>query len=83
MNFEEFQQMARLYVVGALDDEELETFLTARKTFGPSGEQFLVECQQLNEAFALSLTPERPKPETKIALLDRLRQKLRPDNSGS
>jgi len=76
MNFDEFQHLARLYVVGALDDDEMEEFVVARADYGNSAEDYLVECQRLNTAFALSLNPVRPKPETKSALLQRLRNEM-------
>jgi hypothetical protein len=34
MNFSEFQNQARLYVIGALESEELEEFEKAREKFG-------------------------------------------------
>ena len=34
MNFEQFQNQSRLYVIGALEAEELEEFEEARKKFG-------------------------------------------------
>ena len=34
MSFEEFQNQSRLYVIGALEPEELEAFEQARKDFG-------------------------------------------------
>lgn len=76
MNFDEFQHLARLYVVGALDDDEMEQFVVARADYGQEAEQFLVECQKLNAVFALSLNPVRPRPETKAVLLERLRTEI-------
>ena len=37
MNFSEFQNQSRLYVIGALEAEELEEFEKARKKFGKKG----------------------------------------------
>ena len=37
MNFKEFQNRSRLYVIGALEPEELEEFEKARKKFGKKG----------------------------------------------
>ena len=34
MNFEEFQNLARLFVVGALEGEDLDHFQNARGEFG-------------------------------------------------
>ena len=44
MSFEEFQNRSRLYVIGALDGDELEDFELARKDFGQKGEDFIGEC---------------------------------------
>ena len=55
MSFEEFQNRARLYVIGALEPEETEEFELARKDFGQKAEDFIAECYDLHEAFALSL----------------------------
>ena len=38
MNFNEFQNQSRLYVIGALEGEELEEFEEARKKFGKNSE---------------------------------------------
>jgi hypothetical protein len=37
MTFEEFQNQSRLYVIGALEPEELEEFERERKKFGKKG----------------------------------------------
>ena len=55
MSSEEFQQQSRLYVIGALDSEELEEFERARKKAGDEGEDFVNQCYALHEAFTLSL----------------------------
>ncbi len=57
MNFKEFQNQSRLYVIGALEAEELEDFEKARKKFGKKAEDYIGECYGLHEAFALSLRP--------------------------
>ena len=59
MSFEEFQNRSRLYVIGALESEEMEEFETARKKFGQKAEDFIGECYALHEAFALSLRPAK------------------------
>jgi hypothetical protein len=68
MNFSEFQNQSRLYVIGALEAEELEEFETARKKFGKKGEEFITKCYALHEAFALSLRPAK----SSAAIKDRL-----------
>ena len=55
MSFSEFQNSARLYVIGALDPDEMADFEVARKEFGQKGEDYIGECYALHEAFALSL----------------------------
>jgi len=55
MNFEEFQSQSRLYVIGALEPEEMEEFERERKKFGKKAKDFVTQCYALHEAFALSL----------------------------
>ena len=55
MNFEEFQNQSRLYVIGALEPEELEEFERERKKCGKKAEDFVTQCYALHESFALSL----------------------------
>jgi len=57
VNFKEFQNQSRLYVIGALEPEEVEEFEKARKKFGKKAEDYIGECYGLHEAFALSLRP--------------------------
>ena len=68
MSFEEFQNRSRLYVIGALEPEELTEFEAARKELGTKAEAFITECYGLHEAFALSLRPAK----SSAALKDRL-----------
>ena len=70
MNSEDFESRARLYVLGALDDEELTEFERTRHEMGPAAERIIQECERLNSMFALSLRPTAPKPATKQRLLD-------------
>jgi hypothetical protein len=55
MSFEEFQNRARLYVIGALEPDETAEFEQSRKELGQQAEDFIAECYNLHEAFALSL----------------------------
>ena len=57
MNSEEFQNQSRLYVIGALEPEEMEEFERERKKFGKKTEDFITQCYVLHEAFALSVRP--------------------------
>jgi hypothetical protein len=75
MNFNEFQNQARLYVIGALEPEELEEFETARKKFGKKGEEFITKCYALHEAFALSLRPAKASSAIKERLMAMIKAK--------
>jgi hypothetical protein len=75
MNFSEFQNQARLYVIGALEPEELEEFENARKKFGKKGEEFITKCYALHEAFALSLRPAKASAAIKERLMAMVKAK--------
>ena len=81
MNYEEFQHLARLFIVGSLDEEEMERFCTGRMQFGSRAEDFIVECKNLNTLFALSLRPMPPSPAVKRRLLDQIKNGLPPSDS--
>ena len=70
MNSEDFENKARLYVLGAMDEEELQEFDHLRHEMGSQAERIIQECERLNSVFALSLRPTPPKPATKQRLLD-------------
>ena len=86
MNSEDFETKARLYVLGAMDDEELKEFDQMRHEMGSSAERIIQECERLNSIFALSLRPTPPKPATKQRLLDMINAALgpkkQPENKG-
>ena len=73
MNFKEFQNRSRLYVIGALEAEELEEFEEARKKFGKKAEDYIGECYGLHEAFALSLQPAKASAAIKNRLMSMVR----------
>jgi hypothetical protein len=75
MSFEEFQNRSRLYVIGALEPEEIDAFEEARKQFGQKAEDFISECYALHEAFALSLTPATSSAALKDKLMSMVREK--------
>lgn len=75
MSFEEFQNRSRLYVIGALEAEELDEYEKARKTFGQKAEDFIGECYGLHEAFALSLRPAKSSAALKNRLMSMVREK--------
>ena len=75
MNFSEFQNQARRYVIGALEPEEVEAFENARKKFGKKGEEFITKCYALHEAFALSLRPAKASSTIKERLMAMVKAK--------
>ena len=75
MSFKEFQNQARLYVIGALESEELEGFERARKKFGKKAEDYISECYGLHEAFALSLRPAKSSAAIKDRLMAMVRSR--------
>ena len=75
MSFEEFQNSARLYVIGALEPEELQDFEAARKVFGAAAEEFINQCYSLHEAFALSLKPAKASMAIKDRLMAMVRER--------
>jgi len=58
MTFPEFQNQARLYVLGALYPDELDQFEQAKRQLGPAAKAWIDECYALRDAFALSLRPK-------------------------
>ena len=82
MNFEEFENLARLYVVGALENGEEDAFQDARREFGDRAEKIIAEFRQLNSVFALSLCPHPPHPDTKRKLLQAIRQSMHDGHGG-
>lgn len=75
MSFEEFENQARLYVIGALEPEELEGFEQARKSFGQRAEDVITACYSMHEAFALSLRPAKSSDALKDRLMSMVRNR--------
>ena len=73
MTFEEFQHLARLYVVGALELDELSQFEEGMRFFGDAAEEYVHECRRLESVFALSLRPAAVKEDAKSRLLAMIR----------
>ena len=82
MNFEEFQNQSRLYVIGALEPEEVEEFERARRKFGKKAEDFITECYGLHEAFALSLRPAKASAAIKERIMSMVRARKEPNPRG-
>jgi hypothetical protein len=68
MTFENFQNRARLYVIGALYPAELAEFQQAATQFGTKAKTFIQDCYALRDAFTLSLRA----PESRAALTNRV-----------
>jgi hypothetical protein len=75
MSFEEFQNQARLYVIGALEAEETEVFELARKRFGQKADDYIAQCYDMHEAFALSLRPAKSSDALKERLMTMVRKR--------
>ncbi|HEY2614914.1 MAG TPA: hypothetical protein VGI42_04340 [Chthoniobacterales bacterium] len=75
MSFDEFQNQARLYVIGALEPEESDTFELARKDFGQAAEDYIGKCYSMHEAFALSLRPAKSSDALKERLMAMVRNR--------
>ncbi len=75
MSFEEFQNQARLYVIGALEVEEAEAFELGRKHFGQQAEDYIAQCYSMHEAFALSLRPAKSSEALKERLMAMVRKR--------
>ncbi len=75
MSFEEFQNRARLYVIGALEPDETEEFEHARRQYAQKAEDFIAQCYDLHEAFALSLKPEKTSNTIKDRLMSMVNQR--------
>jgi hypothetical protein len=77
MNFEEFQNQSRLYVIGALEPEELEEFERESKKVGKKADDFVTQCYALHEAFALSLRSAKASAAIKERLMSMVRERKR------
>ena len=73
MSFEEFQNRARLYVIGALEDNESREFEKARAKFGQKAEDF--HHRMLSAARSVRTQPATG--ETSEALKERLMKMVR------
>ncbi len=69
MNLEEFQHLARLYAIGALEPDELREFQTVRAFLGPRAERYITDCRRLNDAIVSDLEPIPPSPTAREKVL--------------
>jgi hypothetical protein len=75
MKFEQFRSQSRLYVIGALEPEEMEEFERERKKFGKKAEDFITQCYVLHEAFELSVRPAKASAAIKERLMSMMRER--------
>ena len=75
MESEEFQNQSRLYVIGALEPEEMEEFERERKKLGKKAEESITQCYALHEAFALSVRPAKTSAAIKERLMSMVRKR--------
>src|ERR1043166_3275617 len=75
MNFEEFQNQSRFYVVGALEPGEVEEFERERERFGKKAEDVVTQCYALHEAFSLSLRSLKASAALKEQRISMVRQR--------
>ena len=74
MNFEEFQNQSRFYVIGALELREVEEFEREREKFSKKAEDVVTQCYALHEAFALSLRSLKASAAIKEQLMSTIAQ---------
>ena len=77
MKSEEFQNQSRLYVIGALEPEEMEEFERERKKLGKKAEDSITQCYAVHEAFALSVRPAKASAAIKERLMSMVRERNR------
>lgn len=75
MNFEEFQNQSRFYVVGALEPGDVEEFERERKKFGKKAEDFVTQCYALHEELALSLRSLKASAVIEEQLMSMVRER--------
>ena len=75
MSLEEFQNQSRLYVIGALEPEEMEEFERERKKSGKKAENFITQCYVSHEALTLSLRSAKASAAIKDRLTSMVRER--------
>lgn len=76
MDFDEFQNYAPLYVIGALEPAEIKNFEEGLEKFGEKAKHLVRHCHALHESLALSVRPRRSLVTLKKRVLSRVRSKL-------
>ncbi len=83
MKSDEFQNQSRLYVIGALEPEEMEEFERERKKLGKKAEDSITQCYALHEAFALSVRPAKASASIKQRLISLVRERKQATHAGN
>ena len=74
MDFDEFQDYAPLYVIGALKPTEIRDFEEGLEKFGEKAKHLVRHCHALHESFALSVRPRKSLVTLKERLMSRVRR---------
>ena len=69
MTYEEFQHLARLYALDALEPDELREFRTALAFYGERASRYVAQCRKVNDALSLRHDPIPPDPTTREKIL--------------
>ena len=81
MDFDDFQNYAPLYVIGALEPAEVKDFEEGLEKFGKKAKRLVRHCHALHESFALSVRPRKSLVTLKQRLISRARR-TRNDSEG-
>jgi hypothetical protein len=73
MDFDEFQNYAPLYVIGALEPAEIKDFEEGLERFGEKAKGLVRHCYALHESFALRVRPRKSLVTLKERVMSRVR----------
>ena len=73
MDFDEFQNYAPLYVIGALEPAEIKDFEEGLERFGEKAKGLVRHCYALHESFALRVRPRKSLVTMKERVISRVR----------
>jgi hypothetical protein len=73
MDFDELQNYAPLYVIGALEPAEIKDFEEGLEKFGEKAKHLVRHCHALQESFALRLRPRKSLVRLKERVISRVR----------
>ena len=63
--YKEFQNRSRLYVIGALEPEEMRKLSESAKSWAKRRKNSITQCYALHEAFAISVRPAKASTSNK------------------